>query len=86
MEQQISISVRGYDPPSEGSYFHNSSNNNNTTTNSIMNRPASAGALFECVAHHDYDGLLHVLAAEGVRVLQHQCTWEGKAANIRGAP
>ena len=72
MEQQISMS---------GSYFHNTNNNHNndSTTNSIMNhRPPSAGALFECVANHDYDGLMHILAAEGVRVLQHQCTWEGK--------
>lgn len=82
MEQQISMSLRRYYPSSsfsEGSYFHNTNNyNNDTTTNSIMNhRPPSAGALFECVANHDYDGLLHILAAEGVRVLQHQCTWEG---------
>lgn len=42
-----------------------------------MNRPPSAGALFECVAHRDYDGLLHVLAAEGMRVLQSRSSWEG---------
>ena len=63
-----------------GSYLHNNNNENNRATR--MNRPPSAGALFECVAHQDYDGLMHILAAEGVRVLQSQC-WEGKKLEVR---
>lgn len=45
-----------------------------------MNPPRSpcAGSLFECVAEQDYDGLLSVLAAEGIRVLQHRASWAGK--------
>ena len=63
------------------SYFHTATMNHHHH----HRPPPSPGALFECVAHQDYDGILHILAAEGVRVLQSQCTWQGKT-DTRGAP
>ena len=50
-----------------------------------LNRPPSAGDLFDCVATHDYNALVQVLAAEGLRILQSRCgAWE-QGKEKRGA-
>lgn len=83
-EQQQILSHHRHPGGASYSYFH-------TTTTTTMNHhhhrhPPSPGALFECVAQQDYDGILHILASEGVRVLQSQCTWQqhqGKRCALR---